>query len=119
MRPFATTAIAVMVSLATAGPVCAQQGGFGGVKGGGARATDGTTAGMNRAGTSSSGGFAYGDAPKAKEPGAPAAKSPPRPPCKGDPVDVSGVPHYKCGSKWYAEPRPGEGYARVKPPAGY
>jgi hypothetical protein len=115
-----TLAAATMVFLAASlADAHAQHGGFGGVKGGGARPTEGSSAGMNRAGTSSSGGFAYGDAPKAQEPGAPAAKAPSRPPCKGDPIAVNGVPHYKCGSKWYAEPRPGEGYARVSPPAGY
>ena len=89
------------------------------MKGGGPRPTGGSDLGINRAGTSSSGGFAYGDEPKSPAGSTPAAKAPTKPPCKVAPVSINNEPHYKCGKNWYMEPRPGEGFAKVSAPAGY
>ena len=119
MRMRIASLAAVTIALGAAMPAYAQQGGFGGVKGGGPRPTSGSDLGVNRAGTSSSGGFAYGDEPKAQGANTPAVKSATKPPCKVAPVSVNDVPHYKCGKNWYMEPRPGEGYAKVSPPPGY
>jgi len=98
----------------------AQQGGFGGVGGGGMRPTGGSSMGYNRAGTSSSGGFAYGDAPRSQptvtvSPGAPAAA-----PCNVAPVSVDNTPYYKCGGRWYTPALTDAGivYSPVPPPPG-
>jgi len=97
-------------------------GGFGGMSGGGARPTGGSNWGYNRAGTASSGGFAYGDAPRM--PAQTAVESGPaeaRVPCNATPVTVNGTPYYKCGGNWYtaALTSTGIGYAKVAPPPGY
>ena len=95
------------------------RGGFGGVDGGGARPTGGSSMGFNRAGTASSGGFAYGDAPR-REPGV-TLVAPGAGPCNVAPVTVDNTPYYKCADAWYtpALTATGIGYAKVAPPAGY
>jgi len=97
------------------------RGGFGGVGGGGARPTGGSSMGYNRAGTASSGGFAYGDAPRMPAetvvmPGGAA----PGLPCGGTPVTVDGTQYYKCGATWYtaAITNTGISYVKVAPPPG-
>jgi hypothetical protein len=95
----------------------AQHGGFGGVSGGGPRPT-GSNAMFNRAGTASSGGFAYGDAPRKID--APATKDE-APPCQVAPVVVSLKQYYKCPNGWYVPALTDTGlvYRPSKPPAGY
>ncbi|HVP09245.1 MAG TPA: hypothetical protein VMT02_06985 [Burkholderiales bacterium] len=101
----------------------AQRGGFGGVGGGGMRPTGSTSAGFNRAGTSSSGGFAYGDAPSRPEPQVKAGDGAikPGPPCGTAPVTVGSTPYYKCGDRWYSPALAESGvvYAPVPAPPGY
>jgi hypothetical protein len=97
-------------------------GGFGGVGGGGARPTGGSSWGYNRAGTASSGGFAYGDAQRM--PAQTVVEAGPAEgdvPCKAAPVTVNGTPYYKCRGNWYtpALTSTGIGYAKVAPPPGY
>ena len=95
----------------------AQHGGFGGVGGGGPRPT-GSNAMFNRAGTSSSGGFAYGDAPRA----APMPQRVDAPlPCRVEPVVVSLKQYYKCPEGWYVPALTDTGlvYRPSKPPPGY
>lgn len=117
-------AAAAAVLAASAGIAFAQfggmRGGFGGVEGGGARPTGGSSMGMNRAGTSSSGGFAYGDAPR-REPAVTVVAPDASGPCKVAPVSVDNTPYYKCGGTWYtpALTATGIGYAKVAPPRGY
>ena len=96
------------------------RGGFGGVEGGGARPTGGSSMGFNRAGTASSGGFAYGDAPR-REPSVTVAAPEGVGPCKVAPVTVDNTPYYKCGADWYtpALTATGIGFAKVAPPLGY
>ncbi len=96
------------------------RGGFGGVEGGGARPTGGSSMGFNRAGTSSSGGFAYGDAPR-REPTVTVVAPGGSGPCNVAPVTVGDTPYYKCGDAWYtpALTATGIGYAKVAPPPGY
>ena len=116
-------AVAVLIALGVAVDASAQRGGFGGVGGGGMRGTYSTSAGVNRAGTSSSGGFAYGDAPAKPQPQVKSAEGAvdPGPPCNVAPVSVDGTPHYKCGTRWYAPALADSGvvYAPVAAPPGY
>ena len=97
-------------------------GGGGGVGGGGPRPTGGSSMGYNRAGTASSGGFAYGDAPRSEPtvtvaPGTAASTAP----CNVNPVSVNNTPYYKCGGSWYtpALTDAGISYSKVAPPPGY
>jgi hypothetical protein len=94
-------------------------GGFGGVSGGGMRPTGSSSAGFNRAGTSSSGGFAYGDAPRSS----PTVTVSPdaAQPCNTAPVTVDGAPYYKCGGTWYTPALSDSGivYTKVPPPPGH
>lgn len=117
-----STALAVGVFIVALMPVAGAQpaGGFGGVGGGGPRPTGGSNLGYNRAGTASSGGFAYGDAPR-REPTVTAAPEEGAGPCKVAPVTVDNTPYYKCGDIWYtlALTSTGIGYAKVAPPRGY
>jgi hypothetical protein len=117
-----------MVALAVAIDAAAQfggsRGGFGGVGGGGARPTGGSNLGYNRAGTASSGGFAYGDAPRMPagtvvDPGVVGAA--PGLPCNAAPVSVNGTPYYKCGATWYSAGLTSTGitYMKVPPPPGH
>lgn len=99
----------------------AQRGGFGGVGGGGMRPTGGSSMGYNRAGTASSGGFAYGDAPRSQPTvvvtqGGAAAGAP----CNAAPVSVDNTPYYKCGGSWYTPALTDAGivYSPVPPPPG-
>ena len=93
-------------------------GGFGGTGGGGARGTSSGSAGFNRAGTASSGGFSYGDAPRAP---ASAASTEAPPPCKVEPVVVSLKQYYKCPDGWYVPALTDAGliYRPSKPPPGH
>jgi len=121
MRGRAATVIGTLVFVLGVAPhSAAQRGGFGGVGGGGTRPTGGSSMGYNRAGTSSSGGFAYGDAPRSQptvtvSPGAPSAA-----PCDVPPVSVDNTPYYKCGGKWYTPALTDTGivYSPVPPPPG-
>jgi len=86
---------------------------------GGARPTGGSSMGYNRAGTASSGGFAYGDAPRSEPtvtiaPGVAAGAAP----CNVNPVTVNNTPYYKCGASWYAPALTDSGisYQKVAPP---
>jgi len=94
-------------------------GGFGGVSGGGMRPTGSSSAGLNRAGTSSSGGFAYGDAPRSS----PTVTVSPEAaqPCNTAPVTVEGAQYYKCGGAWYTPALSDSGivYTKVPPPPGH
>jgi hypothetical protein len=95
----------------------AQHGGFGGVGGGGPRPT-GSNALYNRAGTSSSGGFAYGDAPRA----VPMPQRVDAPlPCRVEPVVVSLKQYYKCPESWYVPVLTDTGliYRKSAAPPGY
>ncbi len=116
-------AAAVLLTLGLAAAADAQHGGFGGVGGGGMRPTGSTSAGFNRAGTSSSGGFAYGDAPRNAEPTVKPVEGAINSglPCNATPVLVGGTPYYKCGARWYAPALADSGivYAQVAPPPGY
>ena len=113
-----------MAALGVAAEAAAQfgssRGGFGGVGGGGARPTGSSSMGYNRAGTASSGGFAYGDAPR-REPTVTVVTQDGAGPCKVAPVTVDNTPYYKCGDAWYtpALTASGVGYAKVAPPPGY
>jgi len=115
--PFATS-IAALTILFASGEALAQRGGFSGTSGGGMRPTGSSSAGFNRAGTASSGGFAYGDAPR--ESSSPAATDAP-PPCKVDPVVVSMKQYYKCPDGWYVPALTDAGlvYRSSKAPPGY
>jgi len=95
------------------------RGGFGGVEGGGARPTGGSSMGYNRAGTASSGGFAYGDAPK-REPTITVVAPGEGAPCNVAPVTVDSTLYYKCDGSWYTQAltSTGIGYAKVPPPPG-
>ena len=108
--------IALLLSCIGAPDARAQHGGFGGVGGGGPRPT-GSNALFNRAGTASSGGFAYGDAPRAVA--MPPTKDAPLP-CKVDPVVVSLKQYYKCPDGWYVPALTDTGliYRPSKPPPG-
>jgi len=115
--------LAAAAAFGVAGESLSQpSGGFGGVGGGGARPTGGSNWGINRAGTASSGGFAYGDAPRMPAQtvveGGPAEAGVP---CNAAPVTVNGTPYYKCRGTWYtpALTSTGIGYAKVAPPPGY
>ena len=120
----AIAVVAAVSALSFAGAPAAQfggtRGGFGGVEGGGARPTGGSSMGFNRAGTASSGGFAYGDAPR-REPTVSVVTQGGAGPCKVAPVTVDNTPYYKCGGTWYtaALTATGIGYAKVAPPPGY
>ena len=96
------------------------RGGFGGVEGGGARPTGGSSLGYNRAGTAPGGGFAYGYAPR-REPTLTVVPQGGAGPCAVAPVTVDNTPYYKCGAAWYtpALTSTGIGYAKVAPPPGY
>ena len=115
-----TTAFLVAVAALCAAIADAQalSGGFGGTGGGGMRPTGGSSAGFNRAGTASSGGFSYGDAPRA--PASTASTEAP-PPCKVEPVVVSLKQYYKCPDGWYVPALTDAGliYRPSKPPPGY
>jgi hypothetical protein len=120
----AAVALAIGVAMNGMAPEAVAQpsGGFGGVRGGGPRPTGGSNLGYNRAGTASSGGFAYGDAPrmppKTVVDQGPAAQGLP---CSATPVSVDGVPYYKCSGLWYtaALTSTGISYVKVAPPPGY
>jgi hypothetical protein len=103
----------------TAEAVAQPSGGFGGMGGGGPRPTGGSNLGYNRAGTASSGGFAYGDAPR-REPTVTVVSQGGSGPCNVAPVTVDNTPYYKCGDTWYtpALTATGIGYAKVAPPPG-
>jgi len=96
------------------------RGGFGGVEGGGSRPTGGSNWGYSRAGTASSGGFAYGDAPR-REPTITVVAPGEGAPCQVAPVTVDNAPYYKCGGIWYtpALTSTGIGYSKVAAPPGY
>ena len=113
-----TASAAALAILFGATEAFAQHGGFGGVSGGGMRPTGSSSAGFNRAGTASSGGFSYGDAPR--RPAAPAATDA-APPCKVDPVVVSLKQYYRCPDGWYVPALTDTGliYRSSKPPPGY
>ena len=98
----------------------AQRGGFGGVSGGGMRPTGGSSMGYNRAGTASSGGFAYGDAPRSQPTVVVTQGATAGAPCNVAPVLVDNTPFYKCGSSWYTPALSDAGivYAPVPPPPG-
>jgi hypothetical protein len=119
----AFVAFAAIVALGVAAEAMAQyggsRGGFGGVGGGGARPTGGSNLGYNRAGTASSGGFAYGDAPR-REPTVTVVTQEGAGPCNVAPVTVDNTPYYKCNGKWYtaALTATGIGYTQVAPPPG-
>ena len=74
--------------------------------------------GLSRAGSSSSGGFAYGDAPKQQT--STVTKDRTAPPCNVAPIQVDGTPYYKCGKAWYAPAYANAGmvYAQVPAPPG-
>ncbi len=116
-------AAVVLLAVGVAAEAGAQHGGFGGVRGGGMRPTGSTSAGFNRAGTSSSGGFAYGDAPAKPEPSVRSSEGAVTSglPCDAAPVTVASTPYYKCGARWYAPALADTGivYAPVAPPPGY
>jgi hypothetical protein len=117
-------AVAAVSALSVAGAPAAQfggtRGGFGGVEGGGARPTGGSNLGYNRAGTASSGGFAYGDAPR-RQPTVTVVTQDSAGPCNVAPVTVGNTPYYKCGDRWYTAglTSTGIGYLQVAPPPGY
>jgi len=115
----AATILATVTGIAAA-QFGGMRGGFGGVEGGGARPTGGGSMGFNRAGTASSGGFAYGDAPR-REPTVTMIAPRGAGPCNVAPVTVDNTPYYRCGDSWYtpALTSTGIGYARVAPPPGY
>ena len=110
--------IAALAILFAAAEAFAASGGFGGTGGGGMRPTGSNSAGFNRAGTASSGGFSYGDAPRSSA--SPAATDAPLP-CKVDPVVVSLKQYYKCPDGWYVPALTDAGliYRSSKPPPGY
>jgi hypothetical protein len=116
-------AAAVLLAIGVAADAGAQHGGFGGVGGGGMRPTGSTSAGFNRAGTSSSGGFAYGDAPRKPAPATKPIEGAITSglPCSAAPVTVGATPYYKCGDRWYSPALADSGvvYAPVAPPPGY
>jgi hypothetical protein len=121
----AAALVAAIAALGFTAGVAAQfgggmRGGFGGVEGGGARPTGGSSMGFNRAGTASSGGFAYGDAPR-REPTVTVVPQGGPGPCNVAPVTVDNTPYYKCGDAWYALGLTGTGigYLKVAPPPGY
>jgi hypothetical protein len=109
--------LALLLACIGAPEARAQHGGFGGVGGGGPRPT-GSNALFNRAGTSSSGGFAYGDAPRARE--APPTADAPLP-CKVEPVVVKLKQYYKCPEGWYVPALTDAGliYRTTAAPPGY
>jgi hypothetical protein len=113
----AFAAVLAMTGMATA--FAQPSGGFGGVGGGGPRPTGGSNWGYNRAGTASSGGFAYGDAPR-REPSVSVVTPGAGGPCNVPPVTVNNALYYKCGDRWYtaALTSTGIGYAQVAPPPG-
>jgi len=76
--------------------------------------------GYNRAGTASSGGFAYGDAPR-REPTVTVVTQDGAGPCNAAPVTVGNTPYYKCSDAWYTLGLAGNGiaYMKVPPPPGY
>jgi hypothetical protein len=112
----AAVAVIGMASEAVAQP----SGGFGGMGGGGPRPTGGSSMGFNRAGTASSGGFAYGDAPR-REPAVTVVPQGGPGPCNVTPVTVDNTPYYKCSDSWYALGLTGTGigYVKVPAPPGY
>jgi hypothetical protein len=116
----ATLVGALVLVLGAATHAAAQRGGFGGVGGGGMRPTGGSSMGYNRAGTASSGGFAYGDAPRSQPTVAVTQGATPTAPCDVAPVSVDGKPYYKCGGSWYAPALTDTGivYSPVPPPPG-
>jgi hypothetical protein len=121
-RRAATVLIAIVAVFEMSAEALAQpSGGFGGFSGGGPRPTGGSNLGYNRAGTASSGGFAYGDTPRM--PAQTVANPGPAPglPCNAAPVTVSGTPYYKCGGTWYTAGLTSTGiaYMKVAPPAGH
>jgi len=122
-RRFAAALVLATAAISVAAEAIAQpSGGFGGVGGGGSRPTGGSNWGYNRAGTASSGGFAYGDAQRT--PATTVVEAGPAEtgvPCNAVPVTVSGTPYYKCRGNWYtpALTSTGIGYAKVAPPPGY
>jgi hypothetical protein len=109
--------LAFLLACIGAPDALAQHGGFGGVGGGGPRPT-GSNAMFNRAGTSSSGGFAYGDAPR--QVAMPQRTDAPLP-CKVEPVVVSLKQYYKCPDSWYVPALTDTGliYRKSPAPAGY
>jgi len=110
--------VATLVILFAATEALAVSGGIGGTGGGGMRPTGSSSAGFNRAGTASSGGFSYGDAPR--QSASPATADAPLP-CKVDPVVVSMKQYYKCPDGWYVPALTDAGlvYRPSKPPPGY
>jgi len=117
MRVRASVAtLAALAILFEAAEASAQHGGFAGTGGGGMRPTGSSTP-FNRAGTASSGGFAYGDAPR--QVAMPPTKDEP-PPCKVAPVVVSLKQYYKCPDGWYVPALTDSGlvYRPSKPPPG-
>jgi hypothetical protein len=118
-RGSALALVACMFILGFAPRAGVAAGGFGGVSGGGMRPTGSSSAGFNRAGTSSSGGFAYGDAPRS--PPAVTVSPEAAQPCNSAPVKVDGAQYYKCGGTWYVQALDSSGivYTKVPPPPGY
>jgi hypothetical protein len=119
-RAAAALAIAVAMNGNAPDAVAQPSGGFGGFSGGGPRPTGGSNLGYNRAGTASSGGFAYGDAPR-REPTVTVVTQGSSGPCNVNPVTVDNTPYYKCNGTWYtpALTATGIGYTKVAPPPGY
>jgi len=109
--------VTILAIFFAAAEALAQQGGFGGTRGGGMRPTGSSSGPFNRAGTASSGGFAYGDAPRQVV--MPPTKDAPLP-CKVDPVVVSLKQYYKCPDGWYVPALTDTGlvYRPSKPPPG-
>lgn len=124
-RCAAIALLAVVTAFGMAAETVAQpSGGFGGVGGGGFRPTGGSNLGFNRAGTASSGGFAYGDAPRMPAKTVvdqSAGGTAPGLPCGAAAVTVNGAPYYKCGALWYTPGLTSTGiaYTQVAPPPGY
>ena len=122
MRGRAATLVAAgILALGVAAHAAAQRGGFGGVGGGGMRPTGGSSMGYNRAGTASSGGFAYGDAPRSQPTVVVTQGATAGAPCNVAPVSVDNTLYYKCGDSWFTPALTDTGivYAPVPAPLGY
>lgn len=119
-RTAAAALVAGVFIIGTVPEAVALSGGFGGTGGGGMRPTGSSSAGFNRAGTASSGGFSYGDAPRSPAT-PPTVKEGTAQPCNADPVTVEGAKYYKCEGSWYTPALESSGivYKKVPAPAGH
>jgi hypothetical protein len=115
-RRAAAALVAGICVLGLVAEAAALGGGFGGTSGGGMRPTGSSSAGFNRAGTSSSGGFAYGDAPRSPAT-PPTVKEGTAQPCNTEPVTVDGAKYYKCEGVWYTPALSDSGIVYTKVPA--